>query len=80
MHLAPMTDYETARQQARVDIPEYYNFGFDLVDEFAKDPDHLAFISLDAGGAETGRHSFAGPARRQQPLCQRAAVAGCQDR
>jgi len=61
--LPAMTDYETARRDFRLDIPEYYNFGFDVIDKRAREADKTAFIYVDRGGDHIERHSFDGLSR-----------------
>ena len=39
-------------------VPEYYNFGFDVVDRWAEDRTKLALISLDESGEKASYHSF----------------------
>ncbi len=47
-----MSDYEQAAGDFRWEIPKSFNFGADVVDALARDPDHLAMICLDAEGRE----------------------------
>ena len=57
--LAPnMLDYEEARKDFSLDVPEHFNFGFDIVDKAAEDPTKLALISVDATGESAQRHTF----------------------
>ena len=51
-------DYESARADFRLEIPEFYNFGFDVIDRRAAQADKTAFIAVDAGGARIEHHSF----------------------
>ena len=53
-----MHDYDAAFAAHRDDIPPTFNFGRDVVDAWARDPEKLALIWCDAGGAER-RLSFA---------------------
>ena len=39
-------------------IPEYYNFGFDVVDQWAEDRTKLALISIDRSGKRDRYHTF----------------------
>jgi acetyl-CoA synthetase len=39
-------------------IPEYYNFGFDVVDQWAEDRTKLALISIDRTGRRDRYHTF----------------------
>lgn len=50
--------YEEIYSSFRWDVPEYYNFGFDVVDMRAKDEKKLALISLDPKREHAKRHTF----------------------
>jgi len=39
-------------------VPEYYNFGFDVVDQWAEDRTKLALISIDKTGENARYHTF----------------------
>ena len=41
-----MTDYEKTRREFELKVPERFNFGFDIVDEWAKDRTKLALVSV----------------------------------
>lgn len=58
MNLPHMHDYEAIREQLQLEIPEHYNFGFDVIDEVAKDPTRIAYIAVDATGETVVPHSF----------------------
>ena len=53
-----MQDYESTYRDATMDVPEFYNFGFDVVDRWAKDRTKLALISVDTSGEEAEQHTF----------------------
>ena len=53
-----MRDYEDAYRSYRLEVPEYFNFGFDVVDRWAEDRTKLALISLDPEGNLAASHSF----------------------
>jgi len=53
-----MQDYETTYRDATMDVPEFYNFGFDVVDRWATDRTKLALISVDPSGEEAEQHTF----------------------
>ncbi len=63
MHRICMPDYESAYQNFKWDIPKTFNFGADVVDQWAADPDHLALIWCNHEGAEA-RFTYADMARR----------------
>jgi acetyl-CoA synthetase/medium-chain acyl-CoA synthetase len=51
--LAPnMEDYEGTYGSFRLEVPEYYNFGFDTVDGWAKEPTRSALYWIGDDGAE----------------------------
>jgi acetyl-CoA synthetase len=48
-----MQDYDETNRNFSPDVPEYYNFGFDVIDALAvKDRNKLAMIWVDQGGRE----------------------------
>ncbi len=53
-----MPDYESAYQNDRLEVPEFFNFGFDVVDKWAEDRTKLALISVDPTGENVQHHSF----------------------
>ena len=53
-----MPDYESAYQNERLEVPEYFNFGFDVVDKWADDRTKLALLSVDPGGENVQHHTF----------------------
>ena len=53
-----MQDYEEVRRSFSLDVPEYFNFGFDIVDKWAEDRTKLALISVDPSGDNAQKHTF----------------------
>ena len=53
-----MLDYDVASRDFKLDVPEHYNFGFDVVDSWAEDHTKLALISVDAPGGHAQKHTF----------------------
>lgn len=53
-----MPDYESAYRSARLEVPEYFNFGFDVVDQWAADRTKLALLSVDSSGEQARHHTF----------------------
>lgn len=51
-------DYDTLYKNFKWDVPEYYNFGFDVVDEWAKDRTKLSLVSLHGDGSKSNYHTF----------------------
>ena len=62
MRRVPMPDYESAYRDFKWDIPKTFNFGVDVVDQWATDPDRLALIWCNYEGAEA-RYTYADIAR-----------------
>ncbi len=54
----PMTDYAKTRAEFRLDMPTWYNFGFDVVSRRAEEADKDALIFVDRSGARIEIHSF----------------------
>ena len=48
----PMTEYDATAGAFRWDVPDTFNFGADVVDAWAEDPERLAMIWCNAAGAE----------------------------
>ena len=53
-----MTDYEEARRTFKLDVPEHFNFGFDVMDKWAEDHTKLALVSLDPTAERAQKHTF----------------------
>jgi acetyl-CoA synthetase len=52
--MANMTDYERERALFILEVPDTFNFGFDVVDAWAEDPEKLVMLWVDeAGHSET---------------------------
>ena len=48
-----LTDYEMIHRDFSIDVPEYFNFGFDVVDRWAKkDRNKLALMWVNQKGEE----------------------------
>ena len=57
--LAPnMLDYEQTRRDFKLDVPEHFNFGFDVVDRWAEDRTKLALVSVNPTGERAEKHTF----------------------
>ncbi len=56
--MANMTSYEEAYGAFTLEVPETFNFGFDVVDKWAEDPQKLAMVWVDEDGREE-RYTFA---------------------
>jgi hypothetical protein len=53
-----MTDYEKARGEFELEVPEYFNFGFDVVDRWAEDRTKLALAVAGEMGEELEKYTF----------------------
>ncbi len=51
-------DYEETCRTFRLDVPQRFNFGFDVVDKWAEDRTKLALVSVDPAGEHAERHTF----------------------
>src|SRR5437870_4750531 len=56
--VANMSNYEQEHASFRLAIPEFFNFGFDVVDRWAEDPAKLAMLWVDDAG-HSARYTFA---------------------
>ena len=56
--LPNMQDYEETYRDFRMDVPEYFNFGLDVVDRWAEDRTKLALVSIDPSGDKAEQHTF----------------------
>ncbi len=55
---ANMTDYEKTREEFELEVPEYFNFGFDVVDKWAEDRTKLALMIADEDGEIIKKRTF----------------------
>ena len=70
-----MADYESERASFRLDVPDAFNPTIDIVEAWAeRDPDALALVSLDGGGAAVAEQTTADLARESR-RCARALAA-----
>jgi acetyl-CoA synthetase len=58
VYLPSMTSYAADRERFTFEVPEFYNFGFDVIAERAAEQDKTAFIYVDRGGERVEHHSF----------------------
>jgi acetyl-CoA synthetase/medium-chain acyl-CoA synthetase len=56
--MANMTNYDEVRATFTLEVPDTFNFGFDVVDKWAADPQRLAMVWVDEDGSEA-RYTFA---------------------
>jgi len=50
--------YDVMYKDFKWEVPEYFNFGFDVVDQWAEDRTKLALISIDRSGNRDRYHTF----------------------
>jgi len=50
--------YEILYKNFKWNVPEFFNFGFDIVDKWAEDRTKLALISIDRSGKRDRYHTF----------------------
>jgi len=53
-----MTDYEKTRAGFELEVPEHFNFGFDVVDRWAEDRTKLALMVADEDGDVIKKRTF----------------------
>ena len=58
VYLPKMTTYAVDREGFTFEIPEFYNFGFDVIAQRAAEADKTAFIYVDRSGERIEHHSF----------------------
>ena len=54
----PPFDYEAARANFSYSVPEFFNFGFDVVDRRAQQNDKLALIAIDRSGQHITHYHY----------------------
>ena len=58
IELPKMVDYEVARANFQLEIPQGFNFGFDVIDRRAREADKTAYIFVDRSGEKIEQRSF----------------------
>lgn len=51
-------DYEAAKRSFSIPVPEFFNFGFDVIDRHAADEKKRALVWVDPAGKETRTYTF----------------------
>ena len=51
-------DYESARRSFKIPVPEYFNFGFDVIDKHAGEENKRALVWTDASGSVVKEYTF----------------------
>ena len=52
------TDYETARRTFHIDVPEQFNFGFDVIDKYAENEKKRALVWTGPDGKDLKEYTF----------------------
>lgn len=63
------TDYETLYGAFKLDVPEYYNFGFDVMDRWAEDRTKLALVSIQRSTEKADYHTYFDLSRLSNRFC-----------
>ena len=74
-----MEDYDVARRDFRLEVPDRFNYTIDVVDRWARDePDKLALVAIHPDGRTTTRHTYGEISRDANRAATRtvAAVGG----
>ena len=58
LDLVEMTDYEETRRNFKYEVPEFYNFGFDVIEKRAVESDKVAFYYVARDGETIETHKF----------------------
>ncbi|GJM05841.1 MAG: acyl-CoA synthetase [marine bacterium B5-7] len=58
MQLPKMNNYDEIKSQFKLNMPEFYNFGFDVVEKVAQEQDKTAFIAVDKKGENIQHYAF----------------------
>lgn len=53
-----MGNYEEVMKTYKFNVPEYFNYGFDVIDQWAKDRSKLAMVWADRTGTDIRKYSF----------------------
>ncbi|MCU0595843.1 MAG: AMP-binding protein, partial [Desulfobacterota bacterium] len=53
-----LSDYEKLYREFKWEVPEYYNFGFEVIDKWAQDRTKLALVSLDRSSENAHYQTF----------------------
>ena len=65
-----MQDYEETYASFRLDVPEFYNFAFDVVDKWAEDHTKLALLTIVSDGEYRRTSHLLGPESPVQSVRQ----------
>ncbi len=72
----PDFDYEAARADFSYTVPEFFNFGFDVVDRRAQENDKLALIAIDRTGQQVTHYRYSDLERESNRFANALLNAG----
>ena len=72
----PAFDYEAARADFSYTVPEFFNFGFDVVDRRAQENDKLALIAIDRTGQQITHYNYSDLERESNRFANALLNAG----
>lgn len=72
----PAFDYEAARADFSYTVPEFFNFGFDVVDRRAQENDKLALIAIDRTGQQVTHYHYSDLERESNRFANALLNAG----
>ncbi len=58
IHRFDARDYDSAKRTFSIPVPDYFNFGFDVIDRHAEDGKKRALVWMDAAGREMKEYTF----------------------
>jgi len=56
--MSNMQNYDEVKANFKLEIPDFYNFGFDVIDKRANEADKLAYIEVDGSGEKITHYNF----------------------
>ena len=62
-------DYEYARQAFKLEVPEFFNFAFDVIDRWAEERDRTAIIAVNRTGERVERISYSTLREQSNRFC-----------
>ena len=77
MNLPELQSNGTVADDFVFEIPEYYNFGFDVIDKRAQENDKTAFIAVDRTGTDIQHYSFSDLSKSSNQFANALLQLGC---
>lgn len=69
-------EFRAAKRDFKIDVPEWFNFGFDVIDRHAAGRNGRALVWTDAAGRETREYSFRDIGRRSNQAANALRAMG----